>query len=83
MTFLYGLFAWIAVIIVILLIPARFDPAMRIKMKQIREGRHPESPSCFGSKLGAQDRAEYDCFHCVSLDHCPSGLKTKESYNGK
>lgn len=83
MTYEQAFWIWVVVVLIVLLLPDRFDPAMRIKMRQIREGRHPESPSCFGSKLGPQGRAEHDCFHCVCVNHCPSGLKTKESNNGK
>ena len=78
LTYEQAFWIWVVVVLIVLLTPARFDPAMRIKMKQIREGRHPESPSCFGSKLGPQHRAEYGCADCVAVDHCPSGLRTKE-----
>ena len=33
----------IAVCVVLVLLPPRFDPAIRIKEWQVRTGRHPES----------------------------------------
>lgn len=67
---------WTAIIlitacIVLVLLPPRFDPAIRIKEWQIRRERHPESPSCFGAyPFNAGLCAERDCANCPSGEAC-------------
>lgn len=54
----------------IALLPPKWDPAIRIKERQIRNGAHPETPSCYRSKPGAQAQAENDCHTCGLRDDC-------------
>lgn len=35
---------WFIICVVLVLLPPRFDPAIRIKEWQIKQGWHPESP---------------------------------------
>lgn len=63
---------WIAIIVLILL-PPSLDPAIRIKMRQVMRGEHPESPPpCFGDYpfLDPQEAAERDCAHCSMAFGC-------------
>lgn len=60
----------IGLCLVLALLPPKWDPAIRIKKWQIKRGRHPETPSCFGSNPGPQDRALNDCFACPCAEHC-------------
>lgn len=60
---------WIAIIVLILL-PPSLDPAIRIKMRQIMNGTHPESPSCFGEYRTGNIQAERDCERCPCFDNC-------------
>lgn len=62
---------WIAIIVLILL-PPSLDPAIRIKMRQVMRGDHPESPDCFGDYRDGNVQAERDCFHCSCYDNCRS-----------
>lgn len=52
------------------ILPPKFDPAIRIKERQIRNGTHPETPSCYRSKPGPQQQAENDCHNCGLSDTC-------------
>lgn len=62
---------WIAVVF-LLLLPPSLDPAIRIKVRQVLRGEHPESPSCFGQYQGGNVQAERDC------DRCPFEYKCHE-----
>ena len=60
---------WIAIIVLILL-PPSFDPAIRTKMRQVIRGEHYESPSCFGEYRTGNVQAERDCERCPCFDNC-------------
>ena len=64
---------WIAIIVLILL-PPSYDPAIIIKDRQVRAGTHPESkrPSCYGSYAFRHPHitAERDCGTCPHHFDC-------------
>lgn len=61
----------IAVAVMLILLPPAFDPAIIIKEWQIMNGKHPESPSCFGEyPFNAGLCAERGCADCPSGQAC-------------
>lgn len=62
----------IAVCIVLILLPPAFDPAIIIKEWQVMNGKHPESPSCYGDYpfMYPVEAAERDCVHCSHAYGC-------------
>lgn len=67
---IFDMILWIAIIVLILL-PPSLDPAIRIKMRQIMNGDHPEPPPDPSYFDGADRLAEdggAPCTRCRSGD---------------
>lgn len=54
----------IGLCIVLVLLPPRWDPAIRIKEWQIRKGTHPESPDRSDYACRYADHPEQTCGQC-------------------
>lgn len=61
----------IGVAVVIVLLPPRWDPAIRLK-EWLSRDRTPPRPGCFGDwpHYNPQDAAERDCRHCLHGHDC-------------